>query len=220
MGLLFFMTKDKIGVMGYSNQIFIVLIFFVSCNNGKNRDDGSDISALHYSGVDSTWMTDTLLMPFTDTALKLRISSQHSIGEQYYIYKTSIVLSENNRVIYSDSVYSTSFDFELKDLDNDGHKDLMLFHSSGGRANPTYYLYLIKSNERVISKVDGFELLPNPELDGDIITSTALAGGSYVYKFYHILENKIVMLDSFVTSTGDSVIYEKRIRLYRTSKLR
>jgi hypothetical protein len=165
-------------------------------------------------------ITDTVLMPFGDSTRKLRISSIASSNDKEEIYNTSVTLLSDNEKIYSDSVYSMSFEMELKDFDNDGHQDLLIFHSSGGRANPTFYLYLLKPNNRMLTKVDGFELLPNPELDGNIVTSTALAGSSYVYKFYHISHSRLVMLDSFVTSAGDSVIYEKRIKLLRSEKNR
>ena len=213
------MTKDKISVMNQSKHLFIFFIVLISCRNSRNQNHSSDFNGSLSSGVEAMSITDTVLMPFADSTLKLRISSISSIDKKEDVYNTSIILLSNNRTVYSDSVYTMSFDMELKDFDNDGYQDLLIFHSSGGRANPTFYLYLVKSKGRILTKVDGFELLPNPELDGNIVTSTALAGSSYVYKFYHISNSKLLMLDSFVTSAGDSVIYEKRIRLLRSEKI-
>jgi hypothetical protein len=195
--------------------VFFCFFYWSSCANKQNVDSKPDIQSKYLDEDDVQSVTDTVLTPFKDSTFKLRIKSMSLASDREEVYNTSIVLTVDNYTVYSDSVYSMSFNMQMKDFDNDGQRDLMIFHSSGGRANPTFYLYLMKPDGRRLMKVAGFEDLPNPDLDGDIITSTALAGKSYVYKFFRISSYRLSMLDSFVTSAGDTLMYQRRMMLLK-----
>jgi hypothetical protein len=199
---------------------FLCFLYSISCANNRNAETKPDIQSKPLHEDEVHLMTDTILTLFKDTTLKLRIRSISLDSDKEGVYNTSIVLAADNYPVYSDSVYSMSFDMQLKDFDNDDQKDLLIFHSSGGRANPTFHLYFLKPNDRRLIKLDGFEFLPNPDLDGDIITSTALAGKSYIYKFYRISSYRLLMLDSFVTSAGDTLMYQRRMKLLKPKEVK
>ncbi len=99
-------------------------------------------------------------------------------------------------IIRRDSLYCMNDDIDFMDFNNDGVKDLLVFHSTGARANPTYYLYLIDNKNLQLIPVLHFEDLPNPYLDSpaNIIVSVGLAGSNY-YSFYRLSKtNKLITL--------------------------
>jgi len=104
---------------------------------------------------------------------------------------------------------------DFQDFNNDKIKDVLIFYSTGARANPTYHLYLTDKKNRKLIRVTGFEKLPNPSLDrtNNIITSIGLSGTNY-YSFYRInMKNRLVNLrHSYEENPSDSTQYEKAIR--------
>lgn len=105
---------------------------------------------------------------------------------------------------------------ELQDFNNDKVKDILFFYYTGGRANPTYHLYLVDTANHKLIYVKGFENLPNPDLDteNNIITSVAMAGSDYIWDFYRInSQNKLTKLGhGFETDLGDTIKYDQAIK--------
>jgi hypothetical protein len=120
------------------------------------------------------------------------------------------------RIIFRDSLFCMYPDIRLRDFNNDGIKDVTIFYYTGGRANPTYHLYIVNPANHTLSYVKGFEDLPNPELDkkNNIIGSIALSGENHYYSFYRInSKSKLINLGhSFYENPKDSMQYEKTIR--------
>ncbi len=117
-------------------------------------------------------------------------------------------------IIVRDSIHSMQGQNESIDFNNDKIKDLLIFHSTGARANPTYYLYLLDYKTHAVTRVKGFEALPNPYPDNvnNIIVSTGLSGTNH-YSFYRIRNNKLINLGhSFDEEPGDTLTYPNAIR--------
>ena len=104
---------------------------------------------------------------------------------------------------------------EFIDMNNDRIKDVLVFYYSGGRANPTYHLYLLDSARHRLKYVPGFEKLPNPDLDtsNNIISSIALSGTTH-YSFFSInsKDRLIALGHDFDADLNDSLQYEQAIR--------
>ncbi len=124
-------------------------------------------------------------------------------------------------IIRRDSLYCMNYLIDYADINNDKIKDLLIFHSIGARANPTYYLYLIDRKKLQLIKVPKFEELPNPYLDTscNIIVSLGLAGSNY-YSFYKLSKtNKLIMLLKDVEENPkDSSQYENIIKRLKKKK--
>jgi len=112
-------------------------------------------------------------------------------------------------------------DIAFMDFNNDGIKDLLVFHSTGARANPTYYLYLLDKNNLQLIQVRHFEDIPNPYLDSsaNIIVGVGLAGSNY-FSFYRLSKtNKLItLLKDVEEDPKDSLQYEKIIKRLNKSK--
>jgi hypothetical protein len=144
---------------------------------------------------------DQTIYPFGDTSYKL---IYHVLKEELYNEdEANAVLtfahSAGNKVklLFADSLYSMHNYIEVKDIDNDKVKDIMVFHYTGARANPTYHLYLRDTIRYKLIRVKGFEKLPNPMLDpvNNIISSGALYADKVWTEFYRINQyHKLVPL--------------------------
>jgi len=135
--------------------------------------------------------------------------------------KNNAVLSfgkqEKNQteILFRDSMFCMYPNIDFQDFNNDKIKDPLVFYYTGGRANPTYHLYLTDNKNHKLIRVKGFEELPNPYLDtiNNIISSVALSGTNY-YCFYRInSKNKLINLGySFEENPKDTTQFEKAIR--------
>jgi len=166
---------------------------------------------------------DTTIIMFGDSSYRLAL---HYSGLVYFgeytgdgknatltLYKKSGV---GKKIIFSDSLNCLDPMIMFHDFNGDGVKDLAIFHSTGARSNPTYYLYLIDPKNKKLIRVNGFEEIPNPSLDTgfNIITGMGLAGSSICYSFYSInAKNKLINLEhAFVDDNTDSLQYERIIK--------
>jgi hypothetical protein len=98
-------------------------------------------------------------------------------------------------LLFTDSLHCQDGSIEYADMNNDQVHDVLIFHSSGGRANPTFHLYVTDSSSKTIHSIKGFTDLPNPELDkeNNIIISTGLAGQGYSYSFHRINRKRMLV---------------------------
>ena len=194
--------------MDKSLLLFVLFISFAFCS-GQTRG----------SNVDSTIFTDSSVTVFNDNSYRLTVHIFDNTG--YDEERNNAVLTftkqEKNKtkVIFKDSLYCMHPFIDFQDFNNDKIKDVLIFYSTGARANPTYHLYLTDKKSRKLIRVTGFEKLPNPSLDrtNNIITSIGLSGTNY-YSFYRInMKNRLVNLrHSYEENPSDSTQYEKAIR--------
>ncbi|MEI9911079.1 MAG: hypothetical protein WDO71_16225 [Bacteroidota bacterium] len=85
--------------------------------------------------------------------------------------KTTIMLSSlllknvdgKTALLLLDSLFCTRPSIQLKDFNNDGIKDVLIYHSSDVRSNEMYYLYLLNYKLKKVTLVKGFEEIRNPE---------------------------------------------------------
>ena len=188
-------------------------------NSTKHRE----ISAGHMmisEKVDTTIYGNQIIYPFKDTSYKLlyKVLKDESYNEDEKNAVLSFVHPNGKKtsLIFRDSLYSMHGSIEFKDMNNDSVQDIMVFYNTGGRANPTYHLYLRDTIHHKITYVKGFEDLPNPNLDtsNNIIASYALSGQSIGYGFYRINNhNKLLNLWHWVDAPmDDSVRYDQAIK--------
>ena len=80
-------------------------------------------------------------------------------------------------IILKDSMHCENAEIQFEDFNGDNINDLLVFHSTGARANATYYLYLSDTLKKKLVPIKGFEEIPNPTPDpeNDIICSIARA---------------------------------------------
>jgi len=158
---------------------------------------------------------DSTVYPFPNKSYMLTL---HASDSQIYDEDTKnaqFVFTKQGKIVFKDSLSCMFTDIRFEDFNNDGIKDVLVFHYTGARANPTYYLYLVINKSHNLIRVKGFENLPNPSLDTklNIITSVGLSGDNY-YSFYRIgSNNKLVNLGhSYKENPRDSMQYNKAVR--------
>lgn len=212
----------------------LLLFFAFSCTGRVEKVNADTVAVLHPDSTkkiekaDSTKKIEkvrpikssiTEIFPFTDTtyALSLHILNEEEYDEEKNnatVIYTHFQEGEARR-IFEDSFYCMNNDYEFRDFNNDHIKDVLIFYYTGGRANPTYHLYLADTASHKLVYVKGFEELSWPELDSvnNIIISYAQAGSDLIYGFYRInSKNKLINLGhGFTTDLGDSVKVERAI---------
>jgi hypothetical protein len=169
--------------------------------------------------------TDQTITLFGDTSFNLTLHMFDITNLDEETHNAILTFSKHEksrtRVLFTDSLYCLYPDIELKDFNNDRIKDVLVFYYTGGRANPTYHLYLTDLKNRRLIRVMGFEKLPNPFLDSKsgIITSIALSGSNY-YTFYKInSKNKLINLrHGYEESPTGSNQYDEPIRQIQKKK--
>jgi|SRR6185437_11256876 len=205
---------------------YFILIFSLvvlsSCKSNDKRKVSVKSSHQSTSNNRSTRgsIYDSSVVLFGDTAyqLHLHIFKMEMYDETKPNATLTLKCNRNGvqKVVLVDSLYCMQPDIDFKDFNNDGIKDLLIFNYIGGRANPTYHLYLVNNRKHVLEKVKGFEQLPNPELDSasNIITSVALAGMDNLYAFYRInKKNKLINLGhSFKENPRDTDQFNRVIK--------
>jgi hypothetical protein len=127
--------------------------------------------------LDSTW---------TITDQKFRITLKQN-EESNPPINTNLILSRNNELLLSDSLWCSRLYIELQDMNDDGYDDLLVYQGSGARANETYNLFLYRKEKEDFQKVQSFNEWPNlrkTELKG-ILAATILTG-IVEYRFFEI----------------------------------
>jgi len=201
----------------------IITVFLVACTN----DNHLKKIAAHPTKKRSLVVSenniksfDTVFHLFTDTNYQLIFhainteSFYESYDDKYNTILTFVHYTpEGKKTLFVDSLSCMNVIFDTQDFDNDKIADLMIFHSDGARANPRYYLYLVKPNVHQLINVKGFEEIPSPELDSskNIIFGSGLFGNSIDNTFFRINKsNKLIQLHRDVVSTADDTIKVRR----------
>jgi hypothetical protein len=98
---------------------------------------------------------------------------------------TKVTLFKNAKLVLLDSIFSSPLLIAFRDMNTDGTKDILVFQSSGARANDTYNLYLLRKKDNAYIRVKGFEDWPNLQTTKvrNILVSMALTGTVH----YHFL---------------------------------
>lgn len=184
---------------------FLLLVMLLSVCKGKSQ-----------IGLDTViYLSDDPILYARFTINEAGRRASHNASVHFY----KKINQNDSEELFVDALYCMSDEILFKDFNNDGLKDLLIFHSTGGRANPTYYLYLLDQNKHSVMRVSGFENLPNPDIDKGIITSIALAGTHYIYSFYMIENNKLTdMHTSFETDRNDTTQYFEIINKLAVSR--
>jgi len=189
-------------------NILFVSVFFSVRNSSSNRFSHD---ALNQNGS----FQDSSVYLFGSNLDKLTLHIFNSTNHDEQTKNAILTFSRQGKVIFQDSLFCMYPDISFQDFNNDGVKDVLVFYSTGARANPTYHLYLADNKNHKLIGVKGFEKLPNPSLGKpeNIITSIALSGSNY-YSFYRITsKNKLINLGhSFEENPRDSTQYERAIR--------
>lgn len=166
---------------------------------------------------------DSTIVLFGDSSLLVHYHYFKTLDEQSPNAVLTFTKEVNGvpTIAFVDSLYCLHPDIDLADFNNDRTKDLLVFHYTGGRANPTYYLYLVDNKEKRLTRIRGFEELPNPYLDSlnNIIVSIGLSGTN-AYRFHRInSKHKLIDLGhGFEDDYSDTSKYEKAIKAILSDK--
>ncbi len=168
--------------------------------------------------TDEDIITDDSAMVFGDENYMLFLHTFDNANSNASTKNTTLTLTKKTEkrvdTLFKDSLHCMHPDISFKDFNNDKVKDVLIFYYTGGRANPTYHLYLTDLKKKSLIRIRGFEELPNPELDtrNNIITSVALAG-TYFWSFYTINhKNKLVELGhEFEANVDYSIKFDKAL---------
>lgn len=190
-------------------NFFYLLILF--CILGCNENRGSVVKNNRIQEKNSY---DTTFVLFSDSSYLFQFLTFDVQNRNNAVVK---ILrrrpTKGSTTIFSDSLNCMSSIVERKDFNNDKIDDILIFHSTGVRSNPTYYLYLVNASQKNIERVYGFENLPNPDIDSNIITSVAVAGTQYIYNFYMLKGNKLINFQKQATiEMNDSLTYPQIIK--------
>lgn len=213
-------------VCNYMDRPLLLSFVFISLVACFDNSQPSTVNEAHSNSIDKTRIaetetyTDSTVILFGDSSYKLSLHIFDTTNN-YDAEKNNAILAfsrqqrNQTNIFFRDSMFCMYPDITLQDFNNDKIKDVLVFHYTGARANPTYHLYLTDLKNHNLIHVKGFEELPNPDLDTtiNIITSIALAGSNY-YSFYRIdTKNKLINLGhSFEENPSDTTQYEKAIR--------
>ncbi|SFQ12791.1 XAC2610-related protein [Parafilimonas terrae] len=206
-------------------KVFLLFLFSACAGNASDDKTNPSLPSFTDSSLTITKDTlkityDTILYPFLDSSynLALHVFNTKSYNEKESNSTITFNHTRNNKteMLFQDSVYCMSALIEWKDFNNDNNKDVLIFYSTGARANPTYHLYLVDTTEHKLTYVKRFEDLPNPEFDSNnnIIYSSALHGVRVITSFYKInSQNQLVNLGhSIDTDFGDSVEFDRALK--------
>jgi hypothetical protein len=180
----------------YLFVVLLLLLFAGACKHKQQSAGSSQIKkALKVARVEEKYI-DTTVMLFTDTSYRLQLRFFNPDFKDS-APNTTLVFSYKHKIIMKEQLACMFLIVDLKDMNNDGIKDLLVLNYSSARSNEGFYLYIADSTNKKLNKVNGFEKVLNPVLDtaNNIIASFALWGGSESCSFYRIdRQNKLVNL--------------------------
>ena len=172
------------------------LFIFLTCSLGQAQSSGLEGAKKKTASI----YTDRIVTLFGDSSYKLALHIFDIANDEEDTKNATLIFTkqekDNVRVFFRDSLFCMYPEISFQDFNNDKIKDVLIFYFTGGRANPTYHLYLTDAKNRKLMRVKGFEELPNPDLDttNNIIVSIALSGTNH-YSFYRINKgNKLTNL--------------------------
>jgi hypothetical protein len=199
--------------MGRVSAIIVFVLLISSCDRSDRSISGAKSSAKDF-------MPSVKGLVFDDSTFHYELTifdtAQFNSDSNNAVFKLIQHKGDSEVLLVNDSIYCMRGDVEYQDFNNDKIGDLLVFYYSGGRANPTYYLYIVNGIRKTLTRVKGFEEVPNPDLDTslNIITGIALSRSNR-YSFYRIdSSSELVDLGhAFTEEAGDSLQYDRSIKL-------
>lgn len=97
---------------------------------------------------------------------------------------TKLTILRDDKFLRADSIFCFTIEIKLKDMNQDGLKDLLIFESTGGRGGNGYYnLYLFCQEKNDFAKVKNYDNWPNIETTKEkgILVSTGLSANTYFH---------------------------------------
>ena len=169
----------SLAIMRARYILILISSFCIGCSSANLNRDTNNVSVRktntthESSGIETKSKHLETPQPF-DTILHLFPNKDYRV--EYCLFNRDEHNFENknaclrlifnklgvDKILRADSLYCMYPDITLKDFNNDGTKDICLFYYNGGRANPTYYLYIVDTGHNNFHKVKGFENLPSP----------------------------------------------------------
>jgi len=194
----------------------LIILFAAACGQKKKS---STIINTKDSVVKSTSeiknYTDTTAVLFKDTSYRVNLRFINP-DQQDSIANTVLMVSHKGTMLLKDSLYCPFAIFDLKDMNGDNVKDLLIVNNSSARSNEGFYLYLTDTINKKLIRVAGFEKILNPSFDteNNIIHSSALWGGSETCGFYRInKQNKLIDLGfGFDHLVDEDKLYDRAIK--------
>ena len=235
------LSSVRVQRAGICSFLVAIMLTLNSCGNNESTTQSSTVqkdsvitkakdTVATLKGTDRLFDNfDTTMTLFADTAYKIALhvdglqeKDEYEEGAKNATLVIYINKSGKKQVLSTDSLHCRIPDLMFTDYNGDKIKDLLIFHSSGARANSRYYLYLIKPADKKLILVKGFEEISNPTIDtaDNIIQSINLSGQNN-YSFYNIdVKNKLINLGhDFDEDPADTLQYEKAIKkIYKEKK--
>lgn len=189
---------------------FSILGFATSCNSGYNKGHKSDTDNLMKTKFETTeFICDTV---YANKGYKITLTKFGTTVPEYdTTYNTIFTLRKNNVLLFSDSIHNAYQDVRFEDFNGDWVKDILVQNMSSAKSNWTYTLYLVDTLNDRLTKVKGFEGIPNPNYlaDYDIIDNYVLSGKNWT-GFYKIQDDTIIGFDIQIEDDlSDSNLYEQ-----------
>ncbi len=140
---------------------------------------------------------------------KVEIFDKKNIFDQN-VPNATLEITNLDRKIYHDSIYSRVGEVEWRDFNGDSIKDILVQNSSDVRSNWTYFLFLIDPENDTIQLIRGFDEIKNPKMnyDANVVESYVSSGRNY-YEFYRIQGDSIVDMNMLVYDNHDDSSYAK-----------
>lgn len=186
-------------------QIKAQIVPKVYKGNSSNKSNQINKKFFKQPNAKGDW---NYIYPFADRSYVLALqynidpADSSSITKNTNIYFGKIG-AKTDQVFWRDQVHMQIVKFNIKyeDFNNDGLKDLMLFQTTGSRgSNELYNLYLLNSQHKTLTKILGFDQIPNPSYNEKhkVIVGYGYSGTNN-YSIYRIKNNKVYQIgESFV----------------------
>ncbi len=138
-------------------------------------------------GLKAQSFADTSVILFNNRMYRVSLHIFDTLNKDELRNNAIVTYSINSKPVFIDSIYCMRPYLEYKDFNEDGEKDILVFHTSSARSNWTHYLYLANIKTKALRKIKDFETICNPEFNSEanVITSDTLSGKGY-YSFFRI----------------------------------
>jgi len=121
------------------------------------------------------------------------------------IFKLYSKTTDNYKLIYSDSIFTTIQEILFEDYNQDNIEDILIRNIFDVRSNSTFYLYIIAENGTV-KRILNFEKIKNPKYlsEYDVISNLVMSGKNWT-SFYEIKNDSIREFSYVIYSDGTDV---------------
>lgn len=143
--------------------------------------------------------------PFNDSTTWVEINTFRDLSDDLPNVEIAVVSNRGRTAI--DTVVSMFSTIDLRDMNFDKVRDLLVSYTSGARTNTTYHLYLVQLSKN-LTKAQNFEDIVNPKLDQNLNVITELRLTSQnCYRFHRLTDEQIISLDTSFCEYPDSTLW-------------